>query len=56
LVDTRRLRDDYLRNFENFRHELKERAGKLRVDYQLLRTDDSVDRALGLYISRRQRT
>ena len=56
LVDTRRLREDYLHNFENFRHELKEQAGKLRVDYQLLRTDDPVDRALGLYISRRQRT
>jgi uncharacterized protein (DUF58 family) len=55
LVDTRRLRDDYLRNFQRFRDELKERAGKLRVDYHLLRTDDAVDRALGVYLSRRQR-
>ena len=56
LVDTRRLREDYLHNFAEFRRELKERAGKLRVDYHLLRTDDPVDRALGVYLSRRQRT
>jgi uncharacterized protein (DUF58 family) len=56
LVDTRRLREDYLRNFENFRRELKERAGRLQVDYHLMRTDDPVDRALGIYLSRRQRT
>jgi uncharacterized protein (DUF58 family) len=56
LVDTRRLREDYLRNFESFRRELKERVGKLHVDYHLLQTDDPVDRALGIYLSRRQRT
>ncbi|HEX3152585.1 MAG TPA: DUF58 domain-containing protein [Gemmataceae bacterium] len=56
LVDTRRLRDDYLANFQRFRDELKERAGKLHVDYHLLRTDQPVDRALGIYLSRRQRT
>lgn len=55
LVDARRMRDDYLRNFEKFRTELKQRAGKLGVDYHLLRTDDAVDRALGVYLSRRQR-
>ena len=56
LVDTRRLRDDYLANFERFRADLKERAGRLHVDYHLLRTDEPVDRALGIYLSRRQRT
>ena len=56
LVDTRRLRDDYLANFERFRNDLKERAGRLHVDYHLLRTDEPVDRALGIYLSRRQRT
>jgi uncharacterized protein (DUF58 family) len=56
LVDTRRLREDYLANFERFRDELKERAGKLQVDYHLLRTDQPVDRALGIYLSRRQQT
>jgi uncharacterized protein (DUF58 family) len=56
LVDARRLRDDYLHNFEKFRSELKQRAGKLRIDYHLLRTDDPVDRALGIYLARRQNT
>jgi uncharacterized protein (DUF58 family) len=56
LVDARRLREDYLHNFEQFRTELKQRAGKLHIDYHLLRTDDPVDRALGIYLSRRQRT
>ena len=56
IVDTRRLREDYLRNFEAFRKELRERAGKLRVDYHVMRTDDPVDRALGAYLSRRQRS
>ncbi len=56
LVDTRRLREDYLRTFETFRRELKERAGKLQVDYHMMRTDEPVDRALGLYLSRRQHT
>ena len=54
LVDTRRLREDYLKNLEAFRRELKERAGKLQVDYHLMRTDEPVDRALGIYLSRRQ--
>lgn len=56
LVDTRRLREDYLKNFEAFRTDLKQRAGKMNIDYHLMRTDESVDRALGLYLSRRQRT
>jgi uncharacterized protein (DUF58 family) len=56
LVDTRRLRDDYLKNMDCFRTELRERAGKLHIDYHLLRTDEPVDRALGIYLSRRQRT
>jgi uncharacterized protein (DUF58 family) len=56
LVDTRRLREDYLKNMERFRDELKRQAGKLHVDYHLLRTDEPVDRALGIYLSRRQRT
>jgi uncharacterized protein (DUF58 family) len=56
LVDTRRLRDDYLKNMERFRADLKERAGRLHVDYHLLRTDQPVDRALGIYLSRRQQT
>ena len=45
-----------MKNFERFRADLKERAGRLHVDYHLLRTDQPVDRALGIYLSRRQRT
>ncbi|MBO0696865.1 MAG: DUF58 domain-containing protein [Zavarzinella sp.] len=55
LVDARRLREDYLASFDRFRHELKEQAGRLQVDYHLMRTDEPVDRALGVYLSRRQR-
>jgi uncharacterized protein (DUF58 family) len=55
LVDARRLREDYLRNFEQFRRELKVQAGKLQVDYHVMRTDEPVDRALGVYLSRRAR-
>lgn len=55
LVDTRRLREDYLKNFEAFRTELKQQAGKMNIDYHLMRTDEPVERALGAYLSRRQR-
>ena len=47
LVDTRRLRDDYLASFQRYRAELKERAGRLHVDYHLLRTDKPVEPGIG---------
>ena len=55
LVDPQRLRKEYLANFERFRSELRQACGKCQVDYHLLRTDEPVERALGLYLSRRQR-
>ncbi len=55
MVDARRLRADYLRNFQNFCEQLRVRAGNMQIDYHLLRTDQPVDRALGIYLSRRQR-
>ncbi|HEY8504253.1 MAG TPA: DUF58 domain-containing protein [Gemmataceae bacterium] len=55
LVDPRRLREEYLKNFEAFRTELRKRAGNMRVDYHLLRTDEPAERALGIYLSRRAR-
>jgi uncharacterized protein (DUF58 family) len=55
LVDPQRLRKEYLTNFERFRTALREACGKTRVDYHLLTTDQPVERALGLYLSRRQR-
>jgi hypothetical protein len=55
MVDARRLRADYLRNFGDFCEQLRSRAGNMHIDYHLLRTDQPVDRALGIYLSRRQR-
>jgi uncharacterized protein (DUF58 family) len=55
LVDPQRLRKEYLANFERFREELRTVCGKTQVDYHLMRTDEPVDRALGVYLSRRQR-
>jgi uncharacterized protein (DUF58 family) len=54
LVDPQRLRKEYLANFERFCTELRMACGKTHVDYHLMRTDDPVDRALGVYLSRRQ--
>jgi uncharacterized protein (DUF58 family) len=55
LVDPQRLRKEYLTNFERFRTELREACGKTQVDYHLIPTDEPVERALGVYLSRRQR-
>jgi uncharacterized protein (DUF58 family) len=55
LVDPYRLRSEYLKNFQSFCATLKEKAGHMKIDYHLLRTDAPVDRALGVYLSRRQR-
>ncbi len=55
MVDARRMREEYLRNFEAFCEQLRERAGNMHIDYHLLRTDRPVDRALGIYLTRRQR-
>jgi uncharacterized protein (DUF58 family) len=54
LVDPRRLRQDYLANFQKFCTELREQAGQMQVDYHLLRTDGPVERALGVYLTKRQ--
>jgi len=54
LVDPHRLRSEYLKNFQSFCTKLKEKAGGMRIDYHLLRTDEPVDRALGAYLTRRQ--
>ena len=54
MVDARQIRADYLRNFQSFCEQLRQQAGNMHIDYQLLRTDDPVDRALGTYLSHRQ--
>jgi uncharacterized protein (DUF58 family) len=56
LVDPQQLRKDYLRNFQDFCRQLREQAGQMQVDYHLLRTDQPVDRALGLYLTNRQQS
>ncbi len=53
IVDARRLRQEYLRNFHRFCEQLRQRAGNMHIDYCLLRTDQPVERALGHYLSRR---
>ena len=55
LVDPSRLRKEYLKNFEAFRKELRDGTGFMGVDYHLLRTDEPVERALGAYLTKRQR-
>jgi len=54
LVDPQRLRKEYQKNFETFCKELRDQAGKAQVDYHMLRTDQPVDRALGIYLTARQ--
>jgi uncharacterized protein (DUF58 family) len=54
LVDPQQLRKEYLRNFQAFCKQLREQAGQMQIDYHLIRTDEPVDRALGLYLTKRQ--
>jgi uncharacterized protein (DUF58 family) len=54
LVDPQRLRKEYQKNFNEFCRELRDQAGKAHVDYHMLRTDQPVDRALGIYLTARQ--
>jgi uncharacterized protein (DUF58 family) len=55
LVDPQRLRKHYRERFAEFCQQLREAAGRAQADYYLLRTDAPVERALGLYLSSRQR-
>ena len=54
LVDSRRLRAEYQRSFQGFCRQLREQVGKMQIDYHLMRTDEPVDRALGVYLRKRQ--
>jgi uncharacterized protein (DUF58 family) len=55
LVDPQRLRKEYLANFERFCQELRQACNRNQVDYHLMRTDQPVEHALGIYLSRRHR-
>ncbi|CAN5356874.1 DUF58 domain-containing protein [soil metagenome] len=52
-TDTRRLRDEYRKNFAAWQDTLRRKAEDYQVDYVLMRTDEPVDRALGNYLARR---
>lgn len=54
LVDPAWLRNEYRKNFDKFCTDLKDSCGRAMVDYFVMRTDQPVDRALGIYLSRRQ--
>jgi uncharacterized protein (DUF58 family) len=54
LVDPRQLRKHYLENFQAFCQRLRSEAGGMQIDYHLMRTDEPVERALGIYLTRRQ--
>jgi uncharacterized protein (DUF58 family) len=54
LVDPQRLRKEYLKTFQEFCKQLREQAGGMKVDYHLMRTDEPVEKALGIYLTKRQ--
>jgi uncharacterized protein (DUF58 family) len=54
LVDPRQLRKEYLKNFDAFCKQLRDRVGQMQIDYHLMRTDEPVERALGIYLTKRQ--
>jgi uncharacterized protein (DUF58 family) len=55
LVDPQRLRREYLKNFQDFCQQLRRQAGQMMIDYHLLPTDEPVEKALGVYLTKRQR-
>jgi hypothetical protein len=54
LVDPQRLRKEYLKNLQDFCKQLRDQTGQLQIDYHLLRTDQPVEKALGIYLTKRQ--
>lgn len=52
-VDAAAVRREYLKNFETFRRTLQVQAENLQIDYHLMRTDQPIDRALGIYLMKR---
>jgi uncharacterized protein (DUF58 family) len=53
LMDPRRLRHEYLKNFGAFCEGLRRGITDMGGDYHLLRTDEPIDRALGVYLNKR---
>ncbi|MBI3821591.1 MAG: DUF58 domain-containing protein [Planctomycetes bacterium] len=53
LVDPGSVRAEYLKNFGTFCRTLRMQAANLQIDYHPMRTDEPVDRALGVYLMKR---
>lgn len=53
LIDPAAVRSAYLQNFNAFCETLRKQAANLQIDYHLMRTDEPVDRALGIYLMKR---
>jgi len=53
LTDPRSLRRAYLREFDNYRKEIKKGCRGHGMDYQLMRTDQPLDSALSEYVATR---
>lgn len=53
LIDPGAARAEYLKNFETFCRTLRIQAANLQIDYHRMRTDEPVDRALGIYLTKR---
>lgn len=53
LVDPSAVRSAYRQNFDAFCQGLRQQASNLQIDYHLMRTDEPVDRALGIYLVKR---
>jgi uncharacterized protein (DUF58 family) len=53
-LEPRLTREHYLARFQEFCRALRLGARNMNVDYHLLRTDEPVDRALGIFLSHRR--
>jgi uncharacterized protein (DUF58 family) len=53
LADPRSLRKAYLKEMETFRTQIEKRSRSQGIDYQLIRTDQSLDEVLAKYLAQR---
>jgi uncharacterized protein (DUF58 family) len=53
LIEPDAVREQYLKNFGDFCRSLRIQASNLQIDYHVMRTDEPVDRALGVYLRKR---
>ena len=53
MIDPSAVRAAYRKNFDEFCQTLRMQASNLQIDYHVMRTDEPVDRALGVYLMKR---